>query len=191
VQFSLSTPPINNLPTSSLAYSHFLITHKVMVVICAGHKKAILPGFCSICFHDKKMHLWNVNKLYMNEHYLLKKSKSWLCLSFQVFTFTLCLQPHCIVLLFQVGRVFSGWVCFLRFCSFCLFCDIQAEHLPPWSWNHVKQKSKYYKGWKTVLDMFAVNFNPEQRPTEVGRLEPKWMMSEFKLPLFHSWVVLA
>jgi hypothetical protein len=95
------------------------------------------------------------------------------------------------ILLFQVGRVFSGWVCFLRFCSFCLFCDIQAEHLPPWSRNHVKQKSKYYKGWKTVLNLFAVNFNPEQRPTEVGRLEPKWMMSEFKLPLFHSWVVLA
>jgi hypothetical protein len=137
------------------------------------------------------MHLWNVNKLYMNEHSLLKKSKSWLCLSFQVFTFTLCFQPHCIVLLFQVGRVFSEWVCFLRFCSLCLFCDIQPEHLPPWSWNHVKQKSKYYKGWKTVLDLFAVNFNPEQRPTEVGRLEPKWMMSEFTLPLFHSWVVLA
>jgi len=123
----------------------------------------------------------------MNEHSLLKESKSCLCLSFQVFIFTLCLQPHCIVLLFQVGRVFSGWVCFLRFCSLCLFCDIQAEHLPPWSWNHVKQKSKYYKGWKTALDLFAVNFNPEQRPTEVGRLEPKWMMSEFTLPLFHSW----
>jgi hypothetical protein len=108
-------------------------------------RKQFSPGFFSICFHDKKMHLWNVNKLYMNEHYLLKKSKSWLCLSFQVFTFTLCLQPHCIVLLFQVGRVFSGWVCFLRFCSLCLYSVISKLNI-----YHLEAETMWSKKASTI-----------------------------------------